>query len=205
VPRGWSHQKRFKNSLTAQQENSLIKHSTDAHPFSPAYPYAACDTTSKATGSSARVGSDAAESPPGEPAVAPVAAEDDGAKEKVGKIEPPRDIGDETNRKNPIRTADLNCQYFKYSSKPQWGFGSSGLGYRFTPGTAFSRHPHVKTSSRLRGFRERREEIPEASEKEYQDALAKALAEATGSIGPPSDQATPVNKPLPDQLVATNQ
>jgi hypothetical protein len=97
--------------------------------------------------------------------------------------QPSRPADEPADRRNPIRTADLNCQYFKFSTHPNHAFGSSGLGFRFMPGTQFARQPaqRQKPHSRLRGFRELREEIPEMSEKVYQDALEKAMAEATAA------------------------
>eukprot|EP00928_Gymnodinium_smaydae_P036214 TRINITY_DN25338_c0_g1_i1.p1 TRINITY_DN25338_c0_g1~~TRINITY_DN25338_c0_g1_i1.p1 ORF type:complete len:261 (+),score=46.78 TRINITY_DN25338_c0_g1_i1:164-946(+) len=45
-------------------------------------------------------------------------------------------------------------------SRPEWSFGSSGLGCRFKPGTRFSRRTPVKPSSRLAGFRDLRDALP---------------------------------------------
>jgi len=73
---------------------------------------------------------------------------------------------------------DLNQQFFKYSSPPSCGFGVSGLGFRFMPGTQFARKPPIRTNGRLKGFRELREDIPELSEKEYQVSVERSLAEA---------------------------
>lgn len=46
----------------------------------------------------------------------------------------------------------------KYSSRPSWSFGSSGVGARFRTGTKFSKSAPA-SSSRI-GFRERREGVP---------------------------------------------
>jgi hypothetical protein len=99
---------------------------------------------------------------------------------------------------------DLNKQYFKFKHKPTWGFGSSGLGARFNPGTTFAKQPTRKPHQRLQGFRELREAIPERSEKEYQEALenaieganvATAAAMAAASSPPPAASPTPVTSP----------
>mmetsp|Transcript_25685 Transcript_25685/g.67193 ORF Transcript_25685/g.67193 Transcript_25685/m.67193 type:complete len:212 (-) Transcript_25685:284-919(-) len=46
----------------------------------------------------------------------------------------------------------------RYSSRPSWSFGSSGVGARFRTGTKFSKSAPA-SSSRI-GFRERRESVP---------------------------------------------
>jgi hypothetical protein len=165
VPHGWSYEARFKNSAFAPQGQGIIKFSTEAHPFSPAYPYEAPKPmlTRQTSDNSANADNH----------VVAQAAEDE-----LVTVSSRDQTVDNGNRRNPIRTADLNCQYFKYKEKPRWGFGSSGLGYRFMPGTAFSRQAPVRTSSRLRGFRDLREELPEMMEKDYQAVLEKTLAEA---------------------------
>mmetsp|Transcript_58031 Transcript_58031/g.138126 ORF Transcript_58031/g.138126 Transcript_58031/m.138126 type:complete len:246 (-) Transcript_58031:134-871(-) len=45
--------------------------------------------------------------------------------------------------------------------QPVWSMGTSGLGARFHAGTKFSRPAPVTTTSRLQGFRELRESIPQ--------------------------------------------
>jgi hypothetical protein len=197
VPSGWNHEKRFKHSAFSGEQGyiGLIKHSTDAHPYSPAYPYEVIPPRSKTSETPAaqpkmRSSVSAQTTSSGTELLAPEqgSPQDDNSVANASYLHPLKDPSDEANRRNPIRTADLNCQYFKYQTKPTWGFGSSGLGYRFKQGTAFSRQAPVRTSSRLRGFRDLRDEIPEISEKEWQVALDKALADAVGGVGVPAEQ-----------------
>lgn len=61
----------------------------------------------------------------------------------------------------PQTTMDSNSKYIQ-PNPPSWSFGCSGLGQRFRAGTKFSRTAPVQTTSRLIGFRDRRDlEEPE--------------------------------------------
>jgi len=174
VPKGWLKEDRFKNSPFAVGEKSAdnptanIKFSTECHPMSSTYPYP--EPTPRKASASSPVEVDF-----GDPLLA------SNSLQEASPVKPLALVDESLDRKNPIRTVDLNIQHFKYRTKPTWGFGSSGLGYRFNSGTAFSKKPDIKTHSRLQGFRELRENIPERSEKEYQEALDRALAEATAA------------------------
>lgn len=151
---------RFKNGLFGGQTESahskLLKFSTECHPLSPTYPYQEAQ---------------------------PIKSENDAstlASHSQSQYMHPRELHDESDRRNAIRGVDLNSQYFKFKHKPTWGFGSSGLGFRFMPGTQFSRKPDQRNQphSRLRTFRDLREAIDEKPEEEYRVALDKALSEA---------------------------
>jgi len=174
VPAGWLKEPRFKNSpfegeRKVDNPTKLLKFSTECHPLAATYPYP--EPVNKAA------------LPEGE-SPEPVATQDSrSGTSNLATSQPSRPADEPADRRNPIRTADLNCQYFKFSTHPNHAFGSSGLGFRFMPGTQFARQPaqRQKPHSRLRGFRELREEIPEMSEKVYQDALEKAMAEATAA------------------------
>jgi len=136
----------------------LLKFSTECHPLSSTYPYPE----------------------PQKPASAAEDAAQEAEAQKTPRHMQSTCAHPEPDRRKAIRTVDLNAQYFKFNSKPQFGFGSSGIGFRFSAGTEFRNKPSRRDlpHSRLRGFRELRESIPERSEQEYKDALEKALAEA---------------------------
>lgn len=104
-------------------------------------------------------------------------------------LDPLRDLSAGANLRDPIRTADLNAQHFKYSSKPVWGFGSAGIGYRYKYDSDLSKStqkharlsmPHAQHRGRARHFRDRRDmEVKEMSEKEWLMDLEKTLAQET--------------------------
>lgn len=178
VPRGGTTERRFRGGPfdtgevdAAVNPTKLIKFSTEAHPFSSVYPYA--DT--KPSQRRSPTETDVADAPLQESSV---------ADERVQAQELPPSAhipSEDADRKNPIRTTDLNAQYFKYKQKPTFGFGSSGLGFRFRPGFQCSKKPALIPHQRMRGFRERRElEHPHpTAEKHYQVALDEALKKAS--------------------------
>lgn len=185
VPNGWMKEPRFKNSPFAGEQQidnptKLLKLSTECHPLSRTYPYPEPSTCNS--------GHEA------------VAVQETTAAEKQPNYMRPsaqNDLEDLSDRRNPIRTVDLNQQHFKYKSKPTWGFGSSGLGFRFAAGTPFSKQPQIKPNTRLRGFRELREAMPERTEKECQDVLERAMteaAEAASQVTAPAAELTDANK-----------
>jgi hypothetical protein len=190
VPKGFLKEARFKNGPFAMQEadapTKLIKLSTEAHPLSETYPYAEPP---------AQQGSPA----DSEVAEVPAATQEPSSPTLMSHGSPPVDWQrhQELSRRNPIRTADLNCQHFKYPTKPTWGFGSSGLGFRFNPGTTFSKKPLIAPHERLRGFRELRDAVPTKSEKEYQAALEHALAEAAAAAAAAAAAEPPAPEPSP--------
>lgn len=190
VPKGMTTERRFRGGPFDTDEvdatvnpTKLIKFSTEAHPFSLVYPYA---DTKPSQVNGRTPDPDFVDAPLQENSLQSVAAE------PVLRIIP-QEASEDADRKNPIRTADLNCLYFKYKQKPTFGFGSSGLGFRFRPGSQFARKPAVAPHQRLRGFRERRDletqdttRLPWRSyqdssplEKHYQAALQKALDQAS--------------------------
>lgn len=165
VPKGWQKEPRFKNSLFGGESKDAI-YEVFCHPLCPTYPYPEPTPQQK---SSLSEGMELTDPVPAAPP------------QESTYAHSPREVYDEADRRNPIRTADLNAQYFKYKHKPTWGFGSSGIGFRFAKGTPFAKQPLIKPHTRLRGFRELREAIPERSEKDYQEALTKALADAANA------------------------
>merc|ERR1712232_262921 len=135
IPSGFYQERRFKSSAFAMEETGFhakIKYSTGAHPLSPAYPYEAVPPSPRADselqqiqqvqrGSVGQSSSGAS----GGHAEAHAGDLDDsvGSGNKPAYMAPLKDPSEEANRRNPIRTADLNYQYFKYRKRPKWGFG----------------------------------------------------------------------------------
>jgi len=178
VPKGGTTERRFRGGPFDTGEvdatvnpTKLIKFSTEAHPFSQVYPYADTKPSQRRTPTETDV------------ADAPLQETSQSVAEQTQEL--PRgaqELDEDANRKNPIRTTDLNQQYFKYKQKPTHGFGSSGLGFRFRAGAQFAKVPALIPHKRLRGFRERRDlETQDRSEKHYQAALEAALAQASAA------------------------
>jgi hypothetical protein len=192
VPKGWMKEPRFKNSpfegeRVVDNPTKLLITSTLCDPLSSTYPYP---------------------EPRKDPPVAPVAeGEEVPPSQEAGQSHPSFRPGDPVDRRNGIRNVDMNAQYFKYKEKPTWGFGSSGVGFRFNPGTAFARQPAAKNQphQRLRGFRELRDSIQPKSEEDYEKLLqsareehAKALAagkEAAAKEAAPVEPVSPQPSP----------
>lgn len=140
VLKGFGTESRF-----AERGVAVIKDSTLAHPLSRTYPYA--EPVSKSAG-----GENPSQEAPPDPAAA-AEAEKALLKQKQGRP------SEAEQRRNGQAQPDLNFIYFKYGQRPRYGFGSSGLGSRFKPGTTFSRKPVVQPCVRHVGFRDIREQI----------------------------------------------
>mmetsp|Transcript_138164 Transcript_138164/g.240342 ORF Transcript_138164/g.240342 Transcript_138164/m.240342 type:complete len:334 (-) Transcript_138164:27-1028(-) len=163
VPVNWGSERRFRTGPLATNGKEMVKHSTHAHPFSPTYPY---------------------EEPQKVPP--PVEKEEEEAGEEKSQdyrnLQPIKDPSEEHIRRNPNKYTDLNAQYYKYHNKPRWGFGSSGLGYRFLPNTKFSRRAPVRTTGRISTFEDRREEITISEVVAATEAAEKTAAAAAAKI-----------------------
>lgn len=136
VQKHFGSDRRFlEDSCLLQNGSAIIKHSTHASVFSPTYPYQEPARTDHAA-------SNSGESP--SPSSKAGVARGAGSPKKAAVTDP-----------------DLNFQQVKYSKMPIYGFGSAGMGYRFAPGTQFSKRPAVPTSSPRLGFRRMRDALPD--------------------------------------------
>lgn len=64
-------------------------------------------------------------------------------------------------RKPAVTDADLNSQYTKYNIAPQYQFGTSLVGCRFTEGSTFKKSPQRKSHQPRPNFRLLRDQLPQ--------------------------------------------
>lgn len=113
----------------------LIKHSTEASPFSSTFPYKELGA-SKAEGSS------------GAPETANVSTMSTSSTSKA------------VPKRSALTQPDLNCLLIKYKAVSCYSFGSSGVGGRFAAGTQFSKDPACAVTKARVDFRSLRDKMP---------------------------------------------
>mmetsp|Transcript_57682 Transcript_57682/g.168894 ORF Transcript_57682/g.168894 Transcript_57682/m.168894 type:complete len:275 (+) Transcript_57682:112-936(+) len=134
VLKGWGQDRRFHDDPSvAQTAMPQIRHSTNASPFSQTYPY---------------------EEPPKDPKALATAGTEASASAEQSAAKSP--IVRNSRRENPQAQPDYNALHCQFSRRPQWSFGSSGIGGRFWTGTEFSRQAQIPVTSRQLTFRELR-------------------------------------------------
>lgn len=145
VVKGWGRDRRFlDDNVLIQQGKVIIKDCTNCSPLSRTYPYEEVTRAPQA--------------PSGD---AEAAADNSGATERAHEHDlRSSNLHDKSLRRQGHQRADLNVHYFNHNVRPNYSFGSSGLGTRFKPDTKFARNAPVSTSSRLVGFRELRDQDP---------------------------------------------
>jgi hypothetical protein len=143
VLKGWGQEVRFPyDRPLATQGAAIIKHSTNASPFSTTYPYEEYMPFGE-------------KKKPANP--------EEQQKEGAERSDSPKlrhnKQAHNASPRNPVTLPDYGYLHLKCRSSTSWSFGSSGLGGRFKPGTKFSRAAKTQTTTRLLGFRELREEM----------------------------------------------